>query len=129
MDPGDSKNVYENPRLQRPNFSLKYLKVGNFQTDIWTLYPRVPIYIFGIPRVHRLLLCIWFPRDTPVLTLIFVKRLRAVSSLISGSLRNNPDPSLSVHLSSSFAVASQNEKRGLVVHDVGGGLYQKSLLS
>ena len=30
MDPGDSENVYENPRLQRTNFTLKFLKVGNF---------------------------------------------------------------------------------------------------
>ena len=28
MDPGDSENVYENPRLQRPNFTLTFVKVG-----------------------------------------------------------------------------------------------------
>ena len=46
-----------------------------FYGKIFPLSPRVPIYIFGNLRVHRVLLCIWFPRDTGVLTVDFVKTL------------------------------------------------------
>ena len=31
------------------------------------------MYIFGIPRVHRVLICIWFALTPPVLTLDLVK--------------------------------------------------------
>ena len=34
------------------------------------------MHIFGIPRVHRLLLRIWFPWTPPVLTLELVKERR-----------------------------------------------------
>ena len=37
------------------------------------------MHIFGIPRVHRVLLCIWFPHHMGVLTLLEVKTRRAVS--------------------------------------------------
>ena len=30
MDPGDSENVYENSRLQRPNFTLKLQGCAKF---------------------------------------------------------------------------------------------------
>ena len=39
------------------------------------------MHIFGIPRVHRVLLCIWFPWTPPVLTLTDVKGLREVVTL------------------------------------------------
>ena len=38
--------------------------------------PRGAIYIFGIPRVHRLTLCIWFPLHMTHLTLSGVKTRR-----------------------------------------------------
>ena len=37
------------------------------------------MHIFGIPRVHRVLPCIWFPWAPPVLTLDFVERRRGLS--------------------------------------------------
>ena len=63
MDPGDSENVYRTPRLQHPNFTLKLSYLKN-------------LYIFGIPRVHTLTLCIWFSRHIARLTLPVVKTPR-----------------------------------------------------
>ena len=37
------------------------------------------MHIFGIPRVHRILLCIWFPHHMGVLTLLKV-RTRSVKA-------------------------------------------------
>ena len=51
--------------------------------------PRVPIYIFGIPKVHRITLRIWFPWEPPVLTLDFVKTLLA-SEVMSVLMCNYP---------------------------------------
>ena len=63
MNPGDSKNVFENRKLQRPNFTIKLSYLKN-------------LYIFGIPRVHTLTLCIWFSRHIARLTLPVVKTPR-----------------------------------------------------
>ena len=73
MDPGDSKNVYGNPRLQGPNFTLKmsYLRVKFGLCNLVFPYTFLEspgsidyCYVFG------------FPLDMPVLTLRNVKTLR-----------------------------------------------------
>ena len=38
------------------------------------------MHIFGIPRVHRVLLCIWFPWTPSVLTLSKVEKIRAATT-------------------------------------------------
>ena len=73
------QNVYGNPWLQRPNFNLRK---DIFRVKFGCCNLGFHIH-FGIPRVHRLLLCIWFPLDTPVLTLDLVKRRSVASKVLT----------------------------------------------
>ena len=45
------------------------------------------MYIFGIPRVCRITLCIWFPRYMTCLNLLEVKKHRAISGFSFDPIR------------------------------------------
>ena len=65
----DSKNIYGNPELQHPKFTLEMSYFDHIYNRFRTLQLRDPIYIFWICRHHTILVCIWFPRYISWLTL------------------------------------------------------------
>ena len=62
-----------------------------------TLGYKGQIVLVVLSRIYghqTLLICIWFPLDSPVLTLVLVKRLRVLQAGVAGHYRPSISPSL-----------------------------------
>ena len=73
MDPKDSKNVTFIEIYLRPSFSTKSSGLPDFYSVKLDVIGYGQKHIFGILRVHTLLLCIWFPSESGVLALDLVE--------------------------------------------------------
>ena len=62
MDLGESENIYGNPGLQRPIVTLKnFAQPCSFSVKFGCCNQGLSCTFLESPRVHRVLLCIWFP--------------------------------------------------------------------